>query len=319
MKKLLYILSALMLAAACEVTDSETPIAVYTGEGDDTSGGGGQPGPGSETVNGVAQPKGAIKRILDVQYDNRGWHTMDFDDTYVYDAQGRVIIDKCTQSIYENETGKFLFKDDYEYWRVYDGTNYEWRNGPEPETKAWEGKLNAKGQLDWQKSVNMTKTFTYDEEGRLTKAVKESKNTGEITTYTFSWDVYGNIESSTKVVSKNGSVLSSTQYGYSYDRAHTSPTHGHFIDIMYKCFPDEGPYMLQGPAPKNLLYCVYIIPSGSGKASLSNVERYFTYEWDAAGKTIVKMVRNVLVWPCAEEEIFKNEKDIDTYTFEYYK
>ena len=311
MKKLICLIGILSLASCVDPVD-DTPIAVYKGEpGDEDQ------NAGSETVNGVVQPKGAIKRILDVKTDNRGWHTMDFDDTYVYDAEGRVIIDKCTQSIYENETGKFLFKDDYEYWRVYSGTNYEWRNGPEPETKAWEGELNAKGQLKWQKSVNMTKTFTYDADGRLIKEVKESNNTGETTTYTFSWNAYGNIESSTKEVSKNGSVQSTVQYGYSYDRAHTSPTNGHFYDLMYICFPDEGPYMLQGPAPKNLLYCVYIIPSG--KASLSNVERYFTYEWDAAGKTIVKMVRHIMVFPCAEEQVFLNERDIDTYTFEYYK
>lgn len=332
MKKLLYLFAALMLAAGCDyISDSNNTVVINGdpgsgGDGGDGGNGNGWNGnlpAGSEDVGGVFQPRGAIKHILDVQSDNREWHLMDYDDTYIYDAQGRVVTDKCTQSVYEGYSGKFLFKDDYEYTRIYDGTSYAWCNTPNPASKAEDGQLNAKGQLVSLKHLGSggvpfrTDTFTYDEAGHLVKFVKDNSNSGETTAITYTWDRSGNLASSEMTVSKNGSVTDSETCNYQYSRD-LNPTYGYTFDLMHRaCFPITNQIMMLGLGPRNLLTEVYIVQKS--KANLGLISRFFSYEWNSEGTQITKMIRTTLAMPCEKEQILLKERTIDTFTIDYYK
>lgn len=324
MKKLLYLFAVLALTAGCEDQDSGKHVYVYNGDGDGGNGGGvGTLPPGSETVGGVAQPKGAIKRILDVMSDNREWHLMDYDDTFIYDAEGRVVTDKCKQRVYEGSTGKLLYDDDYEYTRFYDGLSYIWCNTPDPASKAHEGQMNSKGQLVTLNRLGSggivlrTDTFSYDNAGHLVKFVKEDKSYNEVTTITYTWDINENLASSEMVVSKAGSEISREVCNYQYSRD-ANPTHGHFFDLMHRCcFPSTNQIMMLGLGPKNLLTEVYIVQSS--KANLGLISRYFSYEWNSDHTEINKMVRTTLSMPCEKEQILLKERTIDTFTIEYYK
>ena len=312
MKKCFYCLTALLFLAGCEGLLKDSDKA--------GGGGGDTPQAGDETVSGVTQPKGAIKRIFDVQTDSRDWHLFDFDDVYAYDAQGRVVTDICDEKTYEGSTGKIVFNYNYEYTYHYDGTRYEWWNSPSSKDKAQEGTLNAKGQLVSLKrlasggTVIRTDTFTYDAEGHLTKFVKDFGD-GDKTTFTYTW-ADGNMVASVKTVTSGSTTVSTEQYHYNYSRD-PNPTRGHFFDLQHKCcFPDTNQSMMLGLGPKNLLTSVYILNT---KVNLGLISRHYSYEWNDARTQIVKMVRTVLDFPCEEEEIIRKERTIDTFTFEYYE
>lgn len=327
MKRLFYGLTALLVLAGCDGLDYVSGGNNGNGNSGDFGGNGYlPPTAGSETVNGVAQPKGAIKRVFDVQTDNRDWHPFDYDDVYIYDAEGRIVTDKCNQKTYNEQTGVLIWDDHYEYTRYYDGTLYEWWDGPTRADKAHEGTLNAKGQLVSLKrmgggKVLRTDTFTYDADGHLTKFVKDMTD-GDKTTITYTWS-QGNMVSSYMSVTSGGTTKSVEQCNYSYSRE-PNPTQGHFMDIQHRClFPITNQVMMLGLGPKNLLTAVYIIsnvPAAPAvKANLGKISRHYSYEWDSAHTQITKMVRNVLAFPCEEEEIVHNERTVDTFTFEYYK
>ena len=325
MKKFTYFLAALLVLAGCDGLDY---VGGTSGNGSGDFGGNGYlpPTAGSETVNGVAQPKGAVKRVFDVQTDNRDWHLSDYDDVYVYDAEGRVVTDNCNQKTYQGSTGKLLWDDDYVYTRYYDGTLYEWWDGATRKDKAHEGTLNEKGLLVSLKrmgggKVLRTDTFTYDSEGHLIKFVKDMTD-GDKTTITYTW-AQGNMVSSYMSVTSGSTTKSVEQCNYSYSREQ-NPTQGHFMDIQHRClFPITNQIMMLGLGPKNLLTAVYIIsnvPAAPAvKANLGKISRHYSYEWDSSHTQITKMVRNVLAFPCEEEEIVHNERTTDTFTFEYYK
>lgn len=314
MKKCIYFLAALLVLAGCDGLD-------YVSGGNNGNSGGVTPSTGSETVDGVAQPKGAIKHILDVQTDNRERHLFDFDDVYIYDADGRMVTDKCTQKTYNGESGTLSRTDNYEYTHhYYDGNRYEYWNTPKSSSKTQEGTLNAKGQLATLNRMSLsgtllrTDSFTYDADGHLTKFVRDMAG-GNKTTFTYTW-VNGNMTASVETVTSGSSTLSTKQRNYSYSRE-VNPTRGHFLDLQYRCcFPEADLSMMLGTGPVNTVTMVYIV---SSKANLGLVERLFNYEWNSGHTQIAKMERTVLSFPCEEEQILLKERTIDTYTVEYYK
>ena len=308
MNKCVYFFTALLMLAGC---DGLITISDNSGGGGGNGGGGDSSDPGNVT-NMVVQPKGAVKRIQDVQTDNRGWHNFDYDDVYVYDAQGRIVTDKCNQKTYEGSTGKLLWDDDYEYTRHYNGTRYEWWNSPDPKDKAHEGTLNAKGQLvSLKRGSSRTDTFTYDADGHLTKFVKDTGS--EKTTVTYTWNDGLMISSVTSVTS--GSSTVSTERRYIYGRA--NPTLGHYLDLNIRfCFPETNQIMMVGLGPERMLTDV-LIASSAKATSDDKIERHIEYKW--SGSQIVGMERIVLKFPCAEEDIVRTERDIDTYTVTYYQ
>lgn len=311
MKKCVYFLAALTLLTGCngliKITDNSG------------NGNGGTLPTGNETVGGVAQPKGAVKHILDVQIDNRDWHAYDFDDVYVYDAEGRIVTDNCTQKDYEGVSGTLKKTYNYEYTYHYDGNQYEWWNSPNRKDKAHEGTLNAKGQLVTLKrmtssgTVIRTDSFTYDADGHLVKFVKDLGD-GDKVTFTYTW-VNGNMTASVKTVTSGSSVTSTEQRNYSYYRE-ANPTRGHFLDLQIRlCFAETDQSVLLGVGPANPLLAVYIV---SSKANLGKIERRYEYTWNDGGTQIKKIVRTKLEFPCEEEQILLNERTVDTYTVEYY-
>ncbi|MBR4774917.1 MAG: DUF4595 domain-containing protein [Bacteroidales bacterium] len=310
MKKYVYFLTALLVIAGC---DGLIKITDNSGNG---NGGGNSEGDNPSTDNGtniVTQPKGAVKRIFDVQTDNRGWHNFDYDDVYIYDAQGRIVTDKCNQKTYNGQTGQLLWDDDYEYTYYYNGTQYEWWNSPDRKDKAHEGTLNAKGQLiSLKRGSSRTDTFTYDADGHLTKFVKDSGG-GNKTTVTYTWNDGLMISSVTAVTS--GASTVSTERRYIYGRA--NPTLGHYLDLNIRfCFPETNQIMMVGLGPERMLTDVLI--SSSAKATSDDkIERHIEYKWDSNSR-ITGIERTILKFPCAEEDIVRTERDIDTYTVTYY-
>ena len=313
MKRCFYLLSALLLLAGCDGLD-------YVSGGTNGTSGGGTPSAGSETVNGVAQPKGAVKHIFDKKTDNREWHLFDFDDVYVYDADGRVITDLCTEKTYDGKTGNLKSTDNYEHTHHYNGTRYEYWNTPYSSSRTQEGTLNAKGQLVQLKrmtssgTVIRTDNFTYDTDGHLTQFVKDLGD-GDKVTFSYTW-VNGNMTASVKTVTSGSSTVSTETRNYSYTRE-VNPTRSHFFDLQIRnCFPETDQSMMLGAGPVNLLSAVYIVDA---KANLGKVERTYRHLWNQGQTQIEQLVRTVLELPCEEEQILLNERTIDTYNIEYYQ
>ena len=318
MKKCIYFFAAMLLLTGCDgldyVSGGNNGNSGSGGSGDFGGNGFVPPTAGSETVNGVAQPKGAVKRIFDVQTDNRGWHNFDYDDVYIYDAEGRIVSDICNQKTYNGQTGQLLWDDNYEYTYHYNGTQYEWWNSPDRKDKAHEGTLNAKGQLiSLKRGTSRTDTFTYDADGHLTKFVKDSGG-GNKTTVTYTWNDGLMISSVTSVTSGGSTV--NTERRYIYGR--NNPTLGHYLDLNIRfCFPETNQISMVGLGPDRLLTDVLI--SSSAKATSDDkIERHIEYKW-GSNSQITGIERIILKFPCAEEDIVRTERDIDTYTVEYYK
>lgn len=274
--------------------------------------------PGSETVNGVVQPKGAIKHVHKVRVDNRDIRSYDNDYVYIYDSDGRLVLVNRNEKLY-NESKKLVFDEYYQDVYAYNGNKYETRNSPDAPYTSGEGELDDEGNLtNFSTMVNGKEyqryTYTYkDVQGlngeRLSTFEKEYPDGSKKEKTTYYWDRKGNISSLDYEVDGT-----STHYEYTYYDS-LDPTFGRFRSMADYTFYTPG--MLNGPSSVNLVKREDI--NDNFKATTLRVCRTFEYEWNSDNTVITKLKVMTMVFPCAYELIFQNERYYDTYTFEYYK
>ena len=327
-RRILFVLALAMLSGAgCDLL----------GLGDEPSGGSDTPGgnngteqpqqpqeplfpPGSETVEGVKQPKGAVKTWNEMLY-YAGKMTMKFERTYIYDALGRPARADVISHSYDdngNEVGSPTRRSDH-FFFLDDGT-YEERNREAANSAYLKATLNKQGLIShidngYYSGGNWISTQSSDIEYTNTyyrSAITNPTGTAAFdkVPWTYSWSNDGNLYSAVECwpTGKEPDVDDiKTEYYFYTDEL--NPTLGAVFDITAQIIQGMQGFYVYGRGTKNLPSYI--------NTMYRNKQRSFTYKWSSDRKFITEIT--IERWPFANDSDLSSLKYTHTWLFTYYQ
>lgn len=276
--------------------------------------------PGSETVEGVKQPKGAVKTFDETLY-YAGQMTMFFERTYIYDELGRPARVDVISHSYDNsgnEVGSPTRRSD-NFFYLDDGTLEE-RNRKEAGSAYLKARLNQQGlitHLDngyydgskWKSdhSSDIEYTDTY-----YRSAITNPTGTAphENVPWTYTWNNDGDLhcayESWPVGKEPDPDDIRTEYYFYTSD---ANPTLGAVFDITAQIVQGLEGFYFYGRGTAHL-------PSYVNTA-YRNKAKTFSYKWSADKKSITEIT--IERWPFANDHDFSSLKYTHIWRFTYYQ
>ena len=293
--------------AGCDLLNPETtePV-VYKGE--DGQGGEGEGG-GGEVVEGVAQPKGAVKTIESVFYEENSHDKMWGRTlmTIIYDAQGRPSREDYMYYGYSNGVLQTTRKGNSFYYLFSDG-KMELRSGKSTDDVVGKSILNSDGLVvsteegyikngSWVS--NGTRQFSYTD-GKCTALTDPRES------FTYTWRSDGALDRA--LDKKTTDIDESGTQSYIYDGT-VNPSYGHAYDvsgIIFSKVGEMGGYRFNGKGSS-------LLPK-SANTLYRNEARVFSYV--ITNGKVTKITEQF--WPFADSPGVKNVKYYD-YLITYYE
>lgn len=323
---LLVLLLAMLAGAGCDLLDG----------GDDPSGGSNTPGgnngteqpqpqeplfaPGSETVEGVKQPKDAVKTWDEMSY-YAGKMTMKFERTYIYDALGRPARADVISHSYDdngNEVGKPTSRSDH-FFFLDDGT-YEERNREAASSAYLKATLNKQGLIahvdnGYYDGNTWKQNSSYDVEYTNTfyrSAVTNPTGTAAFdkVPWSYSWgndgDLYSAIECWPIGKEPDKDDIKTEYYFYTDE---VNPTLGAVFDITAQIIQGMQGFYVYGRGAKHLPSYI--------NTMYRNKQKSFSYKWSSDKKFITEIT--IERWPFANDSDFASLKYTHIWQFTYYQ